>query len=269
MSSVSVPGAVLDVEVVGDEGPAVVVLHGLTSSRRRDAVLGLDVVAQVPGVRLLRYDARGHGRSTGRQDPDDYTWPRLAEDLSTVIEQVFAAEQVHGLGGSMGTATLLHAAVRDPRRFASLTLMIPPTAWATRRAKAAEYEEQARLVETAGLDTFVATAAEAVPPPATRGRPDTVPDVAETLLPSVLRGAARSDLPPPSTLASLDVPTQLLAWTEDPSHPLETAEALHGLWPSSRLVVASTPQEVRDWSRLLEEHVQVNAQSATGPGRRR
>jgi pimeloyl-ACP methyl ester carboxylesterase len=259
MSSLSVPGAQLDVELVGDDGPAVVALHGLTSSRRRDAVLGLDVAAQVPGIRLLRYDARGHGLSTGRHVPDDYTWPRLAEDLYRVVDHVFAGEPVHGLGGSMGTATLLHAALADPSRFASLTLMIPPTAWATRRAKAAEYEAQARLVETSGVEAFVAAAAQAVPPPATVGRPDTVPDVADDLLPTVLRGAARSDLPPTSTLATLDVPTQLLAWTEDPSHPLETAETLHALWPSSRLVVATTPAEVRGWRGLLEEHVRAHA----------
>ncbi|MEH3068340.1 MAG: alpha/beta hydrolase [Aeromicrobium erythreum] len=255
MSSVSVPGAVLDVDVQGDDGPAVVVLHGLTSSRRRDALLGLDVAARVPGVRLLRYDARGHGRSTGRTVVDDYTWPRLADDLEHVIERFFPGEQVHGLGGSMGTATLLHAAVDDPSRFASLTLMIPPTAWASRRAKAAEYEASARLVETSGVDAFVALAADAVPPPATRGRPDTVPDVDEALLPTVLRGAAGSDLPSTAALATLDVPTQLLAWTDDPAHPLSTARTLHDLWPSSSLVVATTPDDVRGWSALLAEHV--------------
>lgn len=155
----------------------------------------------------------------------------------------------------MGTATLLHAALGDPSRFASLTLMIPPTAWASRRAKAAEYEASARLVETSGVDAFVALAADAVPPPATRGRPDTVPDVDETLLPTVLRGAARSDLPSTTELATLDVPTQLLAWTDDPAHPLSTAETLHDLWPSSSLVVATTPDDVRAWSVLLEQHV--------------
>ncbi len=228
MSSVSVPGAVLDVDVQGDDGPAVVVLHGLTSSRRRDALLGLDVAARVPGVRLLRYDARGHGRSTGRTVVNEYTWPRLADDLERVIESFFLGEQVHGLGGSMGTATLLHAALRDPARFASLTLMIPPTAWASRRAKAAEYEASARLVESAGD---------------------------EALLPTVLRGAARSDLPSTAALATLDVPTQLLAWTDDPAHPLSTARTLHDLWPSSSLVVATTPDDVRAWSALLAEHV--------------
>lgn len=258
MSSVSVPGAVLDVDVRGESGPALVVLHGLTSSRRRDRVLGLDVAGPLTGVRVLRYDARGHGRSTGRDVADDYTWPRLADDFERVVERIFPGEQVHGLGGSMGTATLLHAALATPSRLASLTLMIPPTAWASRQAKAAEYEASARLVETSGVDAFVAAAAQAVPPPATVGRPDTVPDVDAALLPTVLRGAARSDLPATSALATLDVPTQLLAWTEDPAHPLSTAETLHGLWPSSRLEVATTPEQVRGWSALLAEHVRAH-----------
>ena len=58
MSSLSVPGAVIDFDLSGEDttGPAVVQLHGLTSSRARDRVLGLDLGRAFPG-RLLRYDA--------------------------------------------------------------------------------------------------------------------------------------------------------------------------------------------------------------------
>ena len=144
MPSFAVPGAVLDHDVVTSPrattapaaSPWVVQLHGLTSSRRRDARLGLDVgraaaepgPGSVPGATLLRYDARGHGRSTGRPDPADYTWDRLADDLLALLAHRAPGRAVHGVGPSMGTGTLLHAAVRDPGRFASLTLVVPPTA---------------------------------------------------------------------------------------------------------------------------------------------
>jgi pimeloyl-ACP methyl ester carboxylesterase len=255
VSTLSVPGATLDFDVSGRSGPAVVALHGLTSSRRREELLGLDVAGGLDGVRLLRYDARGHGRSTGRDRVDDYCWPRLAEDLHLLLEHVFDGDVVHGVGGSMGTATLLHAAAARPGRFSTLTLMIPPTAWRTRAAKASEYEWSARLVETSGVGAWMAAGAGAPLPPATVGRPDTVPDVAEALLPTVLRGAASSDLPPRAALSTLDVPTLVTAWTADPAHPLTTVDALVEVLPQCRTVVAQDPEDVRGWTDEIAAHI--------------
>lgn len=65
MPALQVRGAVLDYDITGDDGPLVVQLHGLTSSRARDAQLGLDLGRALRGHRVLRYDARAHGRSTG------------------------------------------------------------------------------------------------------------------------------------------------------------------------------------------------------------
>lgn len=257
MASLDVPGATLDFDVVGTDGPPVVALHGLTSSRRREATMGLDVASRVEGVRLLRYDARGHGRSTGRREPGDYRWSALARDLAALLDHVFPGERVHGVGASMGTGTLLHAAVAEPWRFATLTLMIPPTAWATRASKATEYEWSARLVESSGVTAFVEAADAAPDPPAVAGRPHTVPDVTEELLPTVLRGAAASDLPPRTAVSDVEVPTLVLAWTDDPAHPLETADALVGLIPSSRLVVASRPDDVALWPEQIMTHIRV------------
>ncbi|WP_415847649.1 alpha/beta fold hydrolase, partial [Tsukamurella strandjordii] len=132
MPTFDVPGAVLDTELSDEGGHPVVQLHGLTSSRARDRVLDLDLGRGLSGTRLLRYDARGHGRSTGRTVPEDYRWSNLADDLLRLLDERFPGERVHGVGPSMGTGTLLHAAVRDPQRFSGLTLMVPPTAWETR-----------------------------------------------------------------------------------------------------------------------------------------
>ncbi len=259
MPTLSVPGATLDFDVSGRSGPAVVALHGLTSSRRREELLGLDVAGGLEGVRLLRYDARGHGRSSGRDRVDDYSWSQLAEDLHLLLEHVFGGEVVHGVGASMGTATLLHAAAARPRRFSTLTLMIPPTAWRTRAAKASEYEWSARLVETSGVGAWMAAGAGAPLPPATVGRPDTVPDVAEALLPTVLRGAASSDLPPRAALSTLEVPTLVLAWTDDAAHPLSTVDALAEVLPSCRTSVTDDPSVVAGWTQPVQEHIGEHA----------
>ena len=94
MPSFDVPGAVLDVELSDEGGHPVVQLHGLTSSRRRDRVLDLDLGRGLSGTRLLRYDARGHGRSTGRTVPEDYRWdvflrkPFGIETLLRTVEEL-------------------------------------------------------------------------------------------------------------------------------------------------------------------------------------
>ncbi|GAA4675933.1 alpha/beta fold hydrolase [Gordonia humi] len=251
MSAFEVPGARLAVEFSDEHGAPVVQLHGLTSSRARDRLLGLDLGRGLSGTRLLRYDARGHGDSTGRRAPDDYRWTNLADDLLLLLDRWFPGERVHGVGPSMGTATLLYAAVREPDRFSGLTLMLPPTAWASRVAKADEYRAGADLVERSGVEAFAAAGTGAPVPPAAADAPLTMPAVTGTLLPSVLRGAARSDLPAPAELAAVAVPTTILAWIDDPAHPLATAETLFDVLPHAKLTVARTPDDVQTWPSLL------------------
>lgn len=242
--------------IEGHDGPAVVHLHGLTSSRARDSVLGLDLTRDLradASVRVLRYDARGHGESTGGDDPDEYTWPRLAIDLLTLIDHVFPGEPVHSIGPSMGSATQLYAALEAPERFASLTLALPPTAWETRADRAATYENSASMVQRYGAASLVDALDER--PPAAPPAPPTRPDVAENLLPTVLRGAARSNLPDRARLAEIGIPSLLLAWIDDPAHPLSTAQELHRLLPQSTLAVAHEVGDLVTWPGLLRHHV--------------
>lgn len=255
MSSFRVPGAELATSFSDEHGHPVVQLHGLTSSRSRDRMIDLDLGRGLSGTRLLRYDARGHGESTGRPVPEDYRWPHLAEDLLALLEDRFPGEAVHGVGPSMGCATLLHAAVREPERFSSLTLLIPPTAWETRVAKADEYERLAVFVERHGVERLVASGRDVPLPPAQQGVPPTRPQIIEELLPSVYRGAALSDLPSPEQVAAITVPVTILAWTGDAGHPLTTARALHSVLPQSVLQVAASRQDVATWPRVLATDV--------------
>ena len=119
-------GAKLAYEVEGpDSGPLFVQMHGLTSSAWREHRAGLDVTGQLDGFRVLRFDSRGHGSSTGRAVPEDYLWSQLAEDLLELLDAIAPGEQVHTGGPSMGAATQICAALKDPQRFASLSLLVP------------------------------------------------------------------------------------------------------------------------------------------------
>ena len=259
LPSLSVTDAIIDYEITGDSGPLVVQLHGLTSSRERDATMGLDLPRALRDHRVLRYDARGHGNSTGGTDPAMYTWPHLAQDLLDLLDEVAPGEQVHGVGPSMGSVTLLHAALRDPGRFATLTLVVPPTIWETRMAQRATYLLNADLIEREGLDAFVELGLTAPIVPALAEVPRTMPTVPAELMPALLRGAATSDLPPAKELATIQTRTLILAWSDDPTHPVSTATQLADVLPHARLVVARTPYGMMAWPGLFADHVTSNA----------
>lgn len=259
-------GAKLAYEVSG-EGPTFVQMHGLTSCASREHRAGLDMSASLKGFRVLRYDARGHGSSTGRPVPEDYLWPRLAEDLLTLLDELAPGEQVHAAGPSMGTATLLHAALKDPRRFASLTLLVPPTAWETRPAQAESYRRSADLVEEHGIGAFVRVGSSVLPPPALADRPkERVPAVSQELLPAIFRGAAMTDLPPKDKVAGIRVPVQILAWVDDYAHPVSTAEELHRLLPDARLAIAETPEDLSTWPGRTADFIAARPAGIGSPG---
>ncbi|WP_150461627.1 alpha/beta fold hydrolase [Nesterenkonia ebinurensis] len=258
MNRFQTAGATLAYEVSGAaEGPLFVQMHGLTSSAWREHWAGLDVTGALRDFRVLRYDARGHGSSTGRAIPEDYVWPRLADDLLALLDEVAPGEQVHTGGPSMGTATQLYASLKEPERFASLSLLVPPTAWTTRAAQAKSYLHSAELVENEGIGAFVRVGESVLPPPALADRHrERVPAVSQELLPSIFRGASMTDLPPKDEVAALSVPMQILAWVDDYAHPVSTAEQLHRLIPGSQLSIAETPEDLATWPSRVASFLQ-------------
>ena len=93
------------------EGPPVVLLHGLTATRRY-VVMGSRAL-QRSGHRVLAYDARGHGSSAPAAD-GDYGYPRLAADLGAVLDAAGVARAVLA-GASMGAHTAVALRARAAR----------------------------------------------------------------------------------------------------------------------------------------------------------
>ena len=261
--TIEVRGGPLAVEEEGD-GRAFLWGHGLTSSRadeRRTGFMGSWTFPE-GGVRLVRYDARGHGESPGPADPDRYRWDELALDQLALADALGIDRYVAG-GASMGCATALHAAVAAPDRVEALVLAIPPTAWATRPDQRAQYEAGAQLIEQGGLEAF-AELSSAMPPPAvfadlgldwpTLSRERMLGLDPETL-PSIMRGAAASDLPPEEAVSALTMPALILAWTGDPTHPDSSARRLAELLPRAEAHVAEDLGAVLTWPERVREFV--------------
>jgi len=248
-----VRGAELDWTIEG-EGPLVVFGHGLTNDGRTMEDAGIFDFSPVVGAgfRLLRLDWRGHGASGGGDDPAEYTWSSLADDFLALLDELQPKEPVTAIGCSMGTGTILTAAVRRPERFARLVLTAPPTAWETRAAQADLYRQAAQIVEEGGR-AALERAQAAVEPQGIFAELDTpLPvRVSDARLPAVLRGAAEADLPPHDDIRGLRVPTLILSWAGDPGHPLSTGEQLHELIPHSRFEIGHSLADTRAWGATI------------------
>jgi pimeloyl-ACP methyl ester carboxylesterase len=242
--------AVLAYDEAG-RGRPVVYAHGLGSCRANEPLYTLNDWSPIvdSGRRLIRYDARGHGESSGRPQYTDYIWSHLAADLLAVLDRVAGPDPVDAMGASMGCGTLLYAALERPERFGRLVLVIPPTAWDTRVALAEANRTLADLAESRGLDFVLEVTADVPPPPVHAQSPTPLPPpaIAERLYPHVMRGSAASDLPDPEALRTLTHPTLILTWAGDQGHPVSTAEALRKLMPGSRLHISPDRGDVLTW----------------------
>ncbi|HEX2192583.1 MAG TPA: alpha/beta hydrolase [Acidimicrobiales bacterium] len=228
--------------------------HDLVSSRAHEDDLGLFDWSTLAGqARVVRYDARGHGETEAMQYYDRvYRWPAMVDDM---LRAPGSSGPFVAGGASMGCAVALWAALRAPRRVQALVLAIPPRAWEERATDAADYEEAARTVEEHGVLAW-AEVLRCRPQP--RILAEELPQASEVgirhllamdekVVPSVLRGAAASDLPSRDELRTIVVPTLILAWADDPAHPLSTAHALAEHLVLSEIDVAHDLAGIRAW----------------------
>jgi pimeloyl-ACP methyl ester carboxylesterase len=239
-----VAGMVLAGDDAG-EGPPVVLLHGLTATRRNVVQGSRHLLSR--GQRLIGYDARGHGESAPAPDPGAYGYARLSDDLEALLDAL-ALDEVVLVGSSMGAATAIRFALAHPERVGGLVQITPAyrDVEAMSDAELAHWDRLADALAAGDLDAFVdASGANDLPERwreparlATRQRlerhrrPDAVADAVRV----VPRSQAFDSL---GRLAEIEVPVLVVGSRDsaDPLHPLATAvEYAEGL-PRGELVV--------------------------------
>src|SRR2546421_7220328 len=119
--SITRDGVTLAGEEAG-EGTPVVLLHGLTATRRY-VVMGSRALER-SGHRVVAYDARGHGSSSPAPEPGAYGYGELAADLAEVLDSL-GVERAVLAGASMGAHTLLRFALERPERVAAVAVITP------------------------------------------------------------------------------------------------------------------------------------------------
>ncbi|MBJ7332309.1 MAG: alpha/beta hydrolase [Solirubrobacteraceae bacterium] len=244
-------GVALNVSDDG-EGTPVVLLHGLTASRRY-VVMGSKALERSEH-RVVAYDARGHGRSSPAAEPDAYGYDALAADLQAVLDGL-GIERAVLAGASMGAHTVVRFALASPERVAALCL-ITPAFVPGRDPDLAHWDALADGLREGGIDGFVAAYPLEHMPEAWR---KTVEQVVRQRLAQhrdlgavadALRAVPRSSpFSATDDLGAIRVPTTVVASRDeaDPGHPLAVGEAWARTIPGAELRVEDEGKSPLAW----------------------
>ena len=249
-------------EAAGDGAP-VVLLHGLTATRRY--VVHGSRLLEREGFRVVAYDARGHGESTPAPEPGAYEYADLVDDLHALLDEL-GWERAALVGNSMGAATAMAFALQHPGRVSALVQVTPAYAGRPNEASYPEWDGLAEGMEAGGVDGFL----EAYEPGSDPAYHETVmrftrqrlerhayPRAVADALRVVPRSAAWDGLEP---LEGLDLPVLVVGSRDeaDPGHPRRVAEAYAERLPRAELVVEEEGTSPIAWqgaqlSRLLAD----------------
>jgi pimeloyl-ACP methyl ester carboxylesterase len=243
-------GITLQGETLG-EGPPVVLLHGL-SATRRNVVQGSRALVK-RGYRLISYDARGHGSS---QPGPSYEYADLVADLEAVLDEL-ELEKMALVGSSMGAATAMAFTLEHPERVPALVQITPAyTGYArTGDVDAESWEKLADALE-GGIEEFLKVAQPGNLPErwrevareATRQRMERHADLASVAqaLREVPHSIAWKGL---HALSELEVPVLVIGSQDDSDwlHPLGVAEEYCRKLPNAELIVEDKGDSPLAW----------------------
>jgi pimeloyl-ACP methyl ester carboxylesterase len=226
------------VAIAGEEagdGVPVVLLHGLTATRRY-VVMGSRALER-SRHRVVLYDARGHGRSS---PAPSYGYEELAADLGAILDERGIDRAVLA-GASMGAHTIVRYALDHGDRVAGMVLATPAYTPEGEHTDLERWDALAEGLRDGGVEGFVAAYGDPGVPEAWRETVIKVlhqrlsahehPDAVADALHEVPRSRAFEDW---GELAELELPCIVVASRDeaDPGHPYAVgrryAEAIPG-----------------------------------------
>jgi pimeloyl-ACP methyl ester carboxylesterase len=260
------------VTLAGEEsgaGPAVVLLHGLTATRRY-VVMGSSSLERA-GHRVISYDARAHGRSSPAAVADEYSYDLLADDLERLLDSLDLDRAVLA-GVSMGSHTVLRFALRAPDRVAGL-VVITPAYEGTQSATGERIDRWDRLsaaLREGGIEGFVEAYGDSgIASPRLADTVRTVIrqrlalhehlDALADALQWVPRSVPFGEI---GELAGIQAPTVIIGSSDDadPEHPFAVAQAYSEAIPNARLMTEQPGSSPLAWqgsqvSKIIAEVV--------------
>jgi 3-oxoadipate enol-lactonase len=226
-------GTEINYEVDGEVGaPTLLLINSIGSSREMWA---RQMGAFRAAFRVIRYDTRGHGRSSVPQGP--YTVDQLGGDALAILDDL-EIPSAHVCGISLGGITAQWLALNAPDRVSSLVLANT----AARIGTVEMWTERIRLVHSKGMSAVADLAMERWFTPSFRERdPETVRSFRTMVQNCPADGylgccAALRDADLRDQVSAITKPALLIASTIDTATPVEGLEFLRERVKTSELV---------------------------------
>jgi 3-oxoadipate enol-lactonase len=195
--------------------------------------------AQMPAFaerfRVLRYDTRGHGRSSVPRGP--YSVADLGKDLLSLLDQN-GIDRVRFCGLSMGGMTGMWLGCNAPERIERLVLCNT----SAKLGSPETWNERIALVEKEGMKAMAEGVIARWFTPEFRARdPEAVEKVRRMLLETPAAGyaaccAAIRDQDQRETVCTIRAPTLIVAGIHDPATPPDHAHAIASRIPGARVI---------------------------------
>jgi len=239
-------GISLNYAIEGSENAASVVLHHpLATNLTSWDALSAELTSK--GYRVIRLDARGHGRSDA--PPGPYTFEMLAGDVVAIMDHAGLGKAGY-IGLSMGGMVGQYLGVLHADRFDCLSL-VSTTSAVPAEAKPM-WQDRIRQVREAGMPAAVPGALDRWVTAARRqSRPELVAHLTSMIEATPVDGyigwcQAISDLSVTQRLSEIAIPTQVIVGADDPSTPPAAARIIHERIKGSQYV------ELPDVSHMLQ-----------------
>jgi 3-oxoadipate enol-lactonase len=234
MPQIAANGIDIHYELSGPADAPVVLLSNSLGTRLKMWDAQLPALAQ--RYRVLRYDGRGHARSTAPTGP--YSLEMLADDAIGLLDGL-GIQRVHFCGVSMGGMVGQLLGARHAPRLRSLTLcstacyMAPKELW----------DQRIQAVSEGGMAAIAGSVVERWFTEAFRAEPSIVVErVREMILETPAEGyvaccAAIRDMDLRETIRAIRLPTLIIAGDKDPATPPAKAHEIRDRIPGARLEV--------------------------------
>lgn len=233
MAEMIIAGESFNVIVEGDaHAPTVVLSHALGTNLH---LFDKQVDALRRHFRVVRYDARGHGRSVVSQGP--YSISQLGHDALAIFDAL-SLEKVHWIGHSEGGIVGLWLLTRAPERIERAVLANT----AAQIGGAEIWNERIRTTQEKGVEALAASVLENWFTRQFRGRhPDEVRRFEEVLVATEPEGYAAScaairDADLRGKLGAITNPVLVIVGRHDPVTPPGVGALIASSMPNARLV---------------------------------
>jgi 3-oxoadipate enol-lactonase len=234
MPMINADGTQIYVDVAGDQRAPVLILSNSLATTH--AMWEPQVTDLTKHFRLVRFDRRGHGKSSVPKGP--YSMERLGRDVLALMDGL-GITRANWCGLSMGGMEGMWLGANAPERFERLILSNTSSYFPDKTV----WNDRLKFVRDKGLGALVNANMERWFTKSFRERsPDTIARMSEMFVATPLEGyiacgEAVRDMDHRALLPKVAVPTMVIAGRHDPATTLEAGEYIRDNIPGAALTV--------------------------------